>query len=224
MTSIVNRFIIRVFRVLVGDTFRWVFALGSVVVLIGAGILLQLAESNGPGYLASMLLAGAMLLLQASILVLKKRQDNTALRTLLASYGQQVYVPQTLWYFGDVERRRLETPISPEVARTRVEYRESLSADPLGYQERLDAAQLEIQNDEAEEGIEDLSVLLGASSGALDPTSPESRHAMDYAASSVVEVFRLIGPPPPGIGDQAEDSDGGVPDPGAGVPSGGRRG
>ncbi|MCX5604910.1 hypothetical protein OOK29_42980 [Streptomyces phaeochromogenes] len=122
------------------------------------------------------------------------------------------------------EWRWEDSNADPNDARTRAEYREYLNADPAGYQQRLTAAQSEIENEETEEGIEQLSELLEGERVAPDPTHPESRHAMNYTASSVMEVFRLIGPPPPGITGPPDEGDGGVPDSGAGIPSGGRRG
>ncbi|WP_327331694.1 hypothetical protein [Streptomyces anulatus] len=106
----------------------------------------------------------------------------------------------------------------------RAEYRKSLSGYSQTYQQRLSAAQMEIESEEAEEGLEELNALLGGSRVALDPNSPVSRSAMDLAGSSVMEVFRLIGPPPPGVSGPSGDNGGGVPGSDAGVPHGGGRG
>ncbi|MEU9899665.1 hypothetical protein ACIBCS_42245 [Streptomyces phaeochromogenes] len=116
-----------------------------------------------------------------------------------------------------------ETHEDAQVAATRSDYRKFLSADSVNYQERIEAAQAEIEDEEAEAGIEELRVLLGASSSTLDPNSPESRQAMNYAGFSVIEVFRMIGPPPPGTSGPPCGG-GGVPDSGADIPTGGRRG
>ncbi|MDV7215220.1 hypothetical protein [Streptomyces prunicolor] len=108
--------------------------------------------------------------------------------------------------------------------RIRSDYQRSILLDPAGYEERLRVADAELDSAEAASGIEELTAMLGGAS--LPPTldSGSSQHAMNYAGMSVLEVFRLLGPPPPGIRGPRDDGEGGVPGPGAGVPSGGRRG
>lgn len=151
----------------------------------------------------------------------RRRFDRSTGASIGRADPNRIPSPSNQW----APRRSLDPDYTdPKVAEIRREYRKSLSADPAGYQERLAAAQSEIENEEAEEGIEELGALLGAARESLDPTSPESRHAVDYAGSSVLEVFRMIGPPPPGIYGPPGSGDGGVPDSGADIPSGGRRG
>lgn len=105
----------------------------------------------------------------------------------------------------------------------RSDYERSILLDPTGYEERLREAGAELDSEEAASGIEELSVMLGGSSLLPNPESESSQRAMSYAGMSVLEVFRLLGPPPPGTRGPRDDGGGGV-GPGAGVPSGGRRG
>lgn len=113
----------------------------------------------------------------------------------------------------------------PKINKIREEYGRAVALDSSGYQERLEEAETGlVEEDEAASGIEAIQEMLGGVREEVHLTSPGARQAVAYTASSVLEVFRLIGPPPPGVSGPAPGEGGDAPDSGAGIPQGGRRG
>ncbi|MER6028463.1 hypothetical protein [Streptomyces sp. NPDC001851] len=119
--------------------------------------------------------------------------------------------------FDSVYRRVriLQSEKALDVAKIRREYANFVNVDAQGYWERLEVVEAQIEGEEVQAGIEALSDMLGGA--RIDPDSSETHKAVEYAASSVLEVFHLIGPPPPGIAESRDNSGGDAPDSGAGV-------
>ncbi|MCX5559439.1 hypothetical protein [Streptomyces sp. NBC_00038] len=106
----------------------------------------------------------------------------------------------------------------------RVAYARFVAEDPDGYRRAFAEAELQLQEEAVIDGLARFAEIVRAGTAADGIQPTDAVQAARYAAESVYEVFRLIGPPPPGIGNLPVGGGGGVPDSGAGVPSGGRRG
>ncbi|MEV0117671.1 hypothetical protein AB0H77_31285 [Streptomyces sp. NPDC050844] len=154
-----------------------------------------------------------------------RRRVKEQEEVVVTDYGPDwLVVGDVVYLINEGAAKRAGITSDPKIAQIRKEYGSAVTVDPSGYQERLGEAEAELAQVEATSGIETISEMLGAARTQLDPTSPEARQAMAYTASSVLDVFRLIGPPPPGVSDPPDDGGGDIPDSGAGVPRGGRRG
>lgn len=106
----------------------------------------------------------------------------------------------------------------------RAAYARFVAEDPDGYRRAFAEAELQLQEEAVADGLAKFAEIVRVGT-AGDATRPaDAVRAARYAAESVCEVFRLIGPPPPGIGNPSTGGGGGVPDSGAGVSSSGRRG
>ncbi|GAA2567202.1 hypothetical protein GCM10010424_06340 [Streptomyces lienomycini] len=108
------------------------------------------------------------------------------------------------------------------------EYVRLIDTQPEEYRDLVEEADREIRTGEGESSA---ALILNEVLGISGPehTPEERRKALTYASHGVLEVFRTLGPPPPGIqvlppGEMPDGGGGGVSDPVLDAGWGGRRG
>jgi hypothetical protein len=159
-----------------GGPVRLIRIWGRIAALIGGFTAVYTLMGNGPQWIiaiASIALGPIGLLIASLWLESEHHREHVANRSL-SGFDPSSHLPGT------------------RSKKTRQAYADFVTSDPEGYWELLEEAEAEVEGEEIRDGIEALSHLLGAP--GVDPASPEAQRAAAYAASGVMEVFRLIAP------------------------------